>query len=270
MENKPSDAQGREESIQTTFPTFETDLFIPQYQSGQWESWEIRRAEYCLDHGYVSGTWMLEDLPVLLKRSPDPSLQAETWMSPSAYEIESQELGCRNAGGHTVVAGLGLGWSAINAALLPQTNEVTVLELDPLVISIIEELQVITSLPSEIRNKLTIVQTDAMDWRPGSPVDFLYADIWAKHGERSALEDVRKMQDHIQAKQIYFWGQELLIYHEAKKLNPGMETISNAQISQAVEQGIELPLFIPRDLDYAQMINRVITNRINRGLPLIR
>ncbi len=251
-------------------PLFETDLFIPKYKTGKWEAWQIARADLCLDHGYVSGLWLVKDLPVLYKRQKDDSRQPETWMSPSAYEIESQEIGCRYCMGNTVVAGLGLGWSAVNAALLSRTQSVTVLELDPLVISIIEELNVFDSVDSEVKEKISVIQTDAMEWKSDQPVDFLYVDIWAKHGEMKALDDVRKMQMNIRAEQIYFWGQELIIYHEAKKLDPEMEILSNDLIRQTIEEKIGLPLMIPDDRDYADMINRVITNRINRGLPLIR
>lgn len=270
MTDKNLENQASEKMIPGNIPIFETDLFIPSYKPGKWDSWEIKQADLCLDHGYVSGLWLVKNLPVLFKHQKEDSNQAETWMSPSAYEIESQEIGCRYCRGNTVVAGLGLGWSAVNAALLPQTRSVTVLELDPLVISIIEELKVFNSVEGEVQKKISVIQTDAMEWKPEQLVDFLYVDIWAKHGERQALDDVRKMQKNIKAKEIYFWGQEMIIYDEAKKLDPGMETISNNLVRQIVQEKIGLPLLIPDDRNYAKIINQVIANRISRGLPRIR
>ncbi len=250
-------------------PFFETDLHIPVYRDGVWDKWEIRHAQACLDHGYHSGLWLVANLPVLYKRSDDGQTQPETWMSPSAYEIESQELGCRHAHGYTVVAGLGMSWSAINAALRPQTERVTILEIDPIVITLCEELKIIENAPEEARQKIEVVRADALQWRPESKVDFLYVDIWAKHALSYALDDVKKMQSNIQAEIIYFWGQEIEIFNQTGLHAEHFELTSN-QVRRTVEDRIGLPLLIPTSIDYAKMITDVIRNRLRRRLPLRR
>lgn len=258
------------ELLKQEFSLFETDLFIPEYNTGEWGDWQIRKAGFCLDHGYFTGTWLLKDLPVLSKKSNNDSTMPETWMSPSAYEIESQEIGCRCSFGHTVIGGLGLGWNAANAAINSDTTKVTVLEIDKNVISLIDELKVFDQIEPKHKSKISVCHTDALEWQPNEKVDLLFIDIWAKHAEAATLGHVRQMQQNIKAKSIYFWGQEITIYNEAKKLFPEMEQLTNELINKTIEESIKLPLFIPDKTDYAQLINNVIANRISRNLPLIR
>jgi hypothetical protein len=250
------------------FQLFETDLFTPEYKEGLWGQWKINKVEFVLDHGYFSGIWLLNNLAVLLKMSEDSTKLPETWMSLSAYEIESQEIGCRNSFGHTVVAGLGMGWSTINAALNPDTTKISVLEIDKEVISLIEELNVFGNIDEKVQNKISVFQTDALKWESSVPVDFLFIDIWAKHAEAAALDHVRTMQNNLHAKRIYFWGQEIIIYNEAKKIVPNMDLITNEMINQTIDNSIKLPLLIPTNIDYSEIINSVIKNRISRKLPL--
>jgi hypothetical protein len=252
------------------FQLFETDLYIPEYKEGSWGQWKIGKVEFVLDHGYFSGIWLLNNLAVLSKISKDRTKLPETWMSPSAYEIESQEIGCRNSFGHTVVAGLGMGWSTINTALDPHTTKISVLEIDEKIISLIEELNVFGNIDEKAQKKISVFHTDALKWESPVPVDFLFIDIWAKHAEAAALGHVRTMQNNLNAKHIYFWGQEIIIYNEAKKLFPAMDIISNEIIAQTIDESIKLPLYIPTYIDYSEIINRVIKNRINRRLPLSR
>lgn len=249
-------------------PVFTTDLFIPAYQEGRWNDWEIRKAALCLDHGYHSGVWMADNLAVLLRHSPAQGTLPETWMSPSPHEIESQELGCRHAFGHTLVMGLGLGWVAVNAALNPKVTAVTVIEIDPDVIGLVQALGILAQLPQEAREKITIIQGDALTWRPESQVDFLYADIWQKLGEACVLPQIRQMQENVNAALIYFWGQELALYNEMNAGGSAAPILTHKTVSSCVRKNIRLPLLIPQK--YEQMIQKVVDNRHKRGLPLRR
>ncbi|WP_049818875.1 O-methyltransferase [Geotalea uraniireducens] len=115
-------------------------------------------------------------------------------MSLSPHEIESQELGCRYAHGHTVVMGLGMGWVAINMALSPAVSKVTVIERDPEVIELFGLSRALHGLAAEIAGKIRIIRADALEWQPDEAVDFLYADIWRCLEEPQTLDDVRCMQ----------------------------------------------------------------------------
>ena len=159
-------------------PLFATDLYMPEYKEGEIGNWRITQSQFGMDHGYFSGTWAVHNMPALLRNSKDGSTGWATWMSLSPHEIESQELGCRYAHGHTVIMGLGMGWIAINAALNPAVKSVTVVEYDPEVIDLFGQSGASGGLPATILDKISIVEADALNWHPEHRIDFLYADIW--------------------------------------------------------------------------------------------
>lgn len=235
---------------------FKSDLYMPAYRAGRMGRWRLTHSGFGLDRGYYSGQWAVVGMPALLRDHQGEEL---TWMSLSPHEIESQELGCRYAYGHTVVMGLGMGWVAINIALNPTVERVTVIELDPEVIELFDHSQAISGLPEDIRNKLEIVQADALQWQPDSPVDFLYADIWRCLEEPQTLDDVRRMQANVQAETIYFWGQELAIHVLVDHIGSWPQ-----QVQRCVAETIALPLLQPADFDYPQMIADVVRLRRER------
>lgn len=234
-------------------PLFQSSLYMPSYRAGRMGQWRLTHSGFGLDRGYYSGQWAVVGMPALLRDHQGEEL---TWMSLSPHEIESQELGCRYAYGHTVVMGLGMGWVAINIALNPAVERVTVIELDPEVIALFDHSQAILGLPEDIRNKLEIVQADALQWQPDSPVDFLYADIWRCLEEPQTLDDVRRMQANVQAETIYFWGQELAIHALVDHIGSWQQ-----QVQRCVAETIALPLLQPADFNYPQMIADVVRLR---------
>ena len=241
------------ESIATTLgtPQFRTDLYIPQYPSGEIGPWRVTQCSLHLGRGYWGESYLVTEMPALLRRG-DRGWQ--TWMSMSPYELESQELGCRYAYGHTVAMGLGMGWIAINAALNRGVDKVTVVERDPDVIALIEQSGVLQRAPADAGRKIAIVQADALEWQATEPVDFLYADIWLHLAEPGTLEQVRRMQANVGAETIYFWGQEMVIRDLASP-----EAIADrATLDRVIRQRIGLPLLAPEDLDYPAMIRRVL------------
>jgi hypothetical protein len=243
-----------------------TDLFMPSYQAKELENWRILDGgQLGHDWGYVSGPVMLQILPSLLRRVRSPqskdSAEWEIWMSLTPHEIESQELGCRYAYGHVVVMGLGMGWIAANMVLNVNVTKVTVVDLDPEVIDLFDLSGAFDSLPVSAQEKIEIVNADATQWKPKVPgsVDFLYADIWFGLAEPEALDQVRQMQKNIQAQIVYYWGQEIAIYSASEG------ELDAKEIEQVVQERIGLPLLVPNDLNYAEMIEKVIQNRIQRG-----
>jgi hypothetical protein len=247
-------------------PLFSTDLSIPAYKERQIGRWRVSRLAFGLDHGYHTGLWAVRDMPVLL-RGGGPSSAWETWMALSPHEVESQEPGCRHAFGHTVIMGLGMGWVAVNVALNPAVNRVTVIEHDPEVIDLFRHSGALDDLADAVVRKMDIIEADALEWSPGRPVDFLYADIWRNLAEADTLDQVRRMAGNVGARRIYYWGQELAIYSEGKRLLAPGERLSDTQIRGCIEEEIALPLLIPPDVDYAAMIERVVENRRARNLP---
>lgn len=249
-------------------PLFQTPHFLPDYPEGEWGAWRISRMATGIDHGYFTPQWVVSGMPVLLRRRPDNAELWEPWMSLSPHEIESQEIGCQYATGHTVVMGLGMGWIALNAALNPQVERVTVVERDADVIEFFTASAITSQVPPEIAAKIVVAHADALEWQPEEPVDFLFADIWRPIADTNALAHVQRMQQHVQAKQVYFWGQELRLYRDFQRLFGPDMPLTRAGIERCAATELKLPLALPWDDGYLERIAMAVQYRYLRGLPL--
>jgi hypothetical protein len=189
-------------------------------------------------------------------------------MSLTPHEIESQEIGCRFAFGHTVIMGLGMGWAAANIALNSKVTRVTVVEIDPAVIRLFANSGVLESLPDSARRKIVIVKADALQWAPSATesVDFLFADIWLQLAEPATIKQVRQMQANVRAEKIYYWGQEIAIHCAARQHVGKNPKITGEAVKYAVDSVIQIPVLLPVANDYLKMIEQVIQNRTIRGL----
>lgn len=250
-------------AVNLGIPLFKTDRYLPGYSESRVGRWRLSRSGIILDHGYHSGLWATCDMPVLLRDVDGCGQSWETWMSLSPHEIESQELGCLYANGHTVVMGLGMGWVAVNMALNPGVKRVSVIESDPEVIALFNQSGALDGLPAPITEKIRIILADALEWQPDEPVDFLYADIWRCLEEPQTLDDVRRMQANVKASTIYFWGQELTIHTLAGEKCSDSSTWDVA-VKRCVAEKIALPLLLPEEVDYPQMIATVVRQRRER------
>jgi len=244
---------------------FQTDLFIPEYHEAHFENWKIEKMVLGHDYGYYSGVHMVENMPILCRKNPDTK-EWESWMAISPHEIESQQIGCKYAFGNTVIMGLGMGWVTINAAFNPEVSKVTVIELDKNVIELIRETKIFNSLPQNILDKINIVNDNALLWKSKEKVDFLYADIWLNLNEPQVLEEVFQMQKNLNAEKIYYWGQEFALYNLYYKKYSESENISLNKLQDIVENKIKLPLLLPDDINYSELMRNVIANRKKRNL----
>lgn len=232
---------------------FTSDLFFPRYRPATSGGWSIRGLAMAGNRGYWGDIYRMQG--TILMVGPDGEDGEAAWMSMTPAELESQEIGIRAARGHTVVCGLGMGWLAANVAVRPEVERVTVIEREPDVVALIEEAGVFDELPDDARRKLSIVQDDALSWRPDGPVDSLQADIWTRLLEDGKLADVRRMQDNIAAGSIYFWGQEMEIWRHACRRADGLAaTLDWPTIRTVVEEDLRLPLALPEWVDYPDRI----------------
>lgn len=232
----------------------ETDLFRPVYRPMQGDRWRLDVAPMCMAPGYWSGPQLVTDMAALV-RIEDEGKSIRTWMSITPFEIESQELGCRAAFGHTVVMGLGMGWATANAALRPDVTAVTVVEFDPEVIVMIGEIGVFAQLPPEARAKITVVRGDALTYTPGTPTDTVMADIWLPINGDERVEQVRVMMANTGASRVYFWGQEMVIARQARDAGLSLEgrDVGRASVARIVTE-LRLPLIGPELPDYPERI----------------
>lgn len=161
-----------------------------------------------------------------------------------------------------MVMGLGMGWVAANIALQPAVERVTVVERDGDVLELFGLCRVLEGLPEAAARKIEVVQADALQWRPqGTPVDFLYADIWLHLAEPQTLAEVQRMQANVCAAQVYFWGQELVLGAMASaQAAPGAPGWPEA-VAQAVRD-TGLPLMVQTEEGYAHFMARVLKLRI--------
>lgn len=186
----------------------EPALFVPHYRPMRSGAWELRQTENVLCRGYCGPSVLVPCVSVLIRNG-------NVWMSITPMELESQEIGIEAAQGHVVIFGLGMGWAAAATALRDAVSKVTVVEFDPEVIALHQELDIFSQLPPDARAKLSIEQGDAYAWTPREPVNLLMPDIWLPLVSDGRVEEVRQMQRNVGAASVYFWGQEMEIARHA-------------------------------------------------------
>lgn len=200
--------------------------------------WVLRLGGTVLMRGYWSPPQLVEMIALVR--------DGKTWMSLTAFEVESQQLGVEAAHGHVVIMGLGMGWAAAATALKPQVQAVTVVERDPDVIAMHAELDLFARLPEAAGEKVRIVAGDALTWRAGGPVDLLMADIWLPLQSAGRVDEVRRMLANTGAASVYFWGQEMEIARRAAMCDAAGVTAAVAAMG--------LPLVGPERADYPRLV----------------
>lgn len=138
-------------------------------------------------------------LPALYQRSTSGSWLSDPWMSISPAEQWSLAAGVRRAEGHTIVAGLGLGWQLLQVLRKPTVSKVTLVEhsqglvdwLLPHVLQLATEAQ---------RAKLKHVRVvDAYKSIPRMKADVALIDIYPYWTEN-------RFQPCSRIKKVWVWG----------------------------------------------------------------
>lgn len=221
----------------------ETDLFVPRYRPMRSGRWELRVGGAGIAPGYWGASRLALEMPMLLR-------EGVCWMSITPLEIESQEIGIRLAKGHVAIFGLGMGWAAAATAMRDRVERVTVVEQDPDVVALHNELDLFAQLPPDKRAKIRIVEGDALAWRPDAPVDLLMPDIWLPLVSDGRIDEVRRMHDNVRAAAVYFWGQELEIARHARVARRELDAAGIAATAEA----FALPLLGPDWPDYPALV----------------
>ncbi len=224
-------------------PLYQTDLFIPAYRPMRRGSWELRIAGMVLCPGYWSDVRLTVGMAALIR-------DGNTWMSMTPMELESQEIGVRLAHGHVAIFGMGMGWAAAVSALRDEVSAVTVVERDEKVLAMHRELDMFSQLPPAAQAKIRVVQGDAYEWRPDAPVDLLMPDIWLPLMSDGRVAEVRRMQANVQAKEVYFWGQEMEVARHARAAGRSFDAAGIA----ATVADFDLPLIGPAFPGYPEKL----------------
>lgn len=103
-------------------------------------------------------------------------------MSDGDHERRTNLDAVYHATGNVLIAGLGLGYILHPILAKPNVASVTVVEINPHVIALIQP-----TLPAE---KLTVIEADIYAWRPskGTKFDTIYFDIWPEVSTDALVE----------------------------------------------------------------------------------
>jgi hypothetical protein len=233
------------------------DIHVPPYRTLRHDGWRIDVSILAANKGFWTTQYPISQIAMLVGPIEEEDEPA-TWMSTTAFEIESQTIGLEAAYGTTVIFGFGMGWLAVNVALRDAVERVIVVERNPTIIEISKKSGVFDGLPPEALKKIEIVQGDALEWRPDGPVDTLQADIWPRMFDHSLLPDVQRMAENVRPKALYFWGQEPEFYRHAVEMHGPEVELDWPMIRHIVEERIQLPLILPDWPDYPERIMKCI------------
>jgi ribosomal protein S18 acetylase RimI-like enzyme len=204
MEWSPTAAQ--------TFPW--PGLCIPTYRPARVGKWSLRKENMIAQFGYFQDWEGRGDIDAL-------NFEGQTWMTNARDEVDSQAPHIAAAEGHVVVMGAGMGVALYNLLSKKEVSRVTLVERDPAVMELLQ-----LSAGYEFWRgieKLRVEIVDALEYRPESQVDHVYADIWATPGEPQSIPDMQKIQTNTRARQTGWWGQELLFLDWLKGETPTLE-----------------------------------------------
>ncbi len=110
----------------------------------------------------------------------DSGVRQHIMMSDTRMERLTNIEVVRQARGHVLIAGLGLGMILIPILKKKEVKRVTVVEIDKDVIKAVEP-QIRRYLSTRANMKLNVVHANIDTWRPGTPgrqFDTIYFDIW--------------------------------------------------------------------------------------------
>ena len=104
------------------------------------------------------------------------------WMSDTSDERRDHWAPVHYAKGHVLIAGLGLGMVALACALKPETEKVTVIEINADVIGlVVPYLRKALEEAGRDPDMLEVIEADIFTWKPpkGQMYDCIWFDVWA-------------------------------------------------------------------------------------------
>jgi hypothetical protein len=219
-------------------------LLVPAYKEMNLGDWSIRWLSPILQWRYFHAELITASQYALL-------LADESWMSTAPVEVEQQAHHVAAAYGHVVVMGAGMGVALYNILLKPEVTRITLVERDPRVIDL---LRIAADLDRWAGiDKLSVEIVDAFAYRPTTPVDHLYIDIWAKAADPRSLTDTQQLQHNVRAKTVGWWTQEFffLQWLEPKHFSPTLDRY------RVWAREIDLPLIEQDHAEYIDCIARL-------------
>lgn len=157
-----------------------------------------------------------DDVTFTILKNKD--IASGAWMSDTPMEIESHRPAIKEAKGHVLVAGLGMGYVAYEMAKKKSVKKITVVEYDPEIIELIYP-----RMEAHFQGKVEVVCKNIFTYQPNTKFDSIWFDIWRTGKEfaeyRPALID--KYHKHCDPDRMRFWDQRRV------KLKPASKVLTN-------------------------------------------
>ena len=137
--------------------------------------------------------------PVILENN-------EVWMSIVVSEIESMMTPIEKACGHVITYGLGLGYYPFMTSEKPEVESVTVVEMNPTVISLFKE-HILPQFPH--KEKIHIIEADALSFvktQKDGLFDVAFFDFWAGYFDGLSLyKKLLPRTVHLKKTTCFYW-----------------------------------------------------------------
>lgn len=195
------------------------NVHFPNMQNGSWELrtdqlkpyqafiWDDIRPDDSLRELPPLGYFREEfSYPVVLQ-------DGREWMLVTPNEVETIRPAVDAAHGNVVTFGLGLGYFPYMAALKPNVDQITVVELDERVINLFETY-ILPQFSSP--EKIRLICMDAFEYldrvMPAEHFDYAYADIWHDAGDGVPLYlRFNKYEKQFPETRFDYWIEETML-----------------------------------------------------------
>ncbi len=201
------------------------NIRIPTEQSGTWElkTMALRpceafvRDDFCV---FPDGR-MLPSLGFFMREFPYPAVLegGREWMTLMPNETVTTLPAVYRSHGRVLTFGLGLGYFAYRAALRPEVESVTVVELSEDAARLFETY-ILPQFPNP--EKVTVILRDAFDFlsemRDGD-FDFVFADIWHDVGDgRELYHRFRREAERFPHTEFTYWLEDTILCYDRPEL----------------------------------------------------
>lgn len=161
------------------YPKYFGPVYVPEGVSGNWsvEKFSISDEEASWNNAIATFSSSRRDVePGNYTRLMGPNQFDNPIMSDTPTEAWDHYKFVCQAKGHVLINGLGLGFVLRAILNKPEVEHVTVIEISPNVIDLVAPYY----SPNYEDSRVTIIQADALEWRPPKNVRFgaVWHDIW--------------------------------------------------------------------------------------------
>lgn len=204
------------------------NIKIPNAVRGEWElkTMSLRPCEAFVrdDFAVYEDGRMLPSLGFFTEEFPYPAVlqNGREWMTLMPNETVTTLPAVHRSHGRVVTFGLGLGYFAYRAALRPEVESVTVVELSESAASLFSEY-ILPQFPSPEKVKLVVKDAFAFleeDMKDGD-FDFAFADIWHDVGDgRELYHRFKSYEAAFPHTEFTYWLEDTILCYERPELWP--------------------------------------------------